>query len=100
MSAYSTPDEHAANPPETWRVEKKAERCWHVVDQHGVTLEYACKTKKEAEEKRLNGHSARLWRDEQRWYAGEKVGNWKPYAQLLAERAEMEAERKARGMVS
>jgi hypothetical protein len=80
MALYSDPDQHAANPPSSWRVRKIKDRLWHVVDAAGTTLERAT-TKGEAERLRLDGFCARLWETERRWYAGEPVPGWRPYAQ-------------------
>ncbi len=81
-----TPEEHAANPPETWEVVKAAERCWHLRRRGDEYPMQSFKTKHEAEQAKVSGHHVRLYNDEARWMAGETVHPWKPYAQVVAER--------------
>lgn len=81
MSVFSGPNEHAANPPETWRVIKVGERAWRVVTTGGTVLEYAT-TRKRAHELIESGHMRRLYDRETRWYAGESIPGWKPYAEV------------------
>lgn len=80
MSVYATPEENAANPPDTWTV-VKGYGGWHLTDQHGTVLD-RFRTKREAEQARTDGQVARLWDQERRWYAGETIPGWKPYAEL------------------
>lgn len=81
MSLYANPDEHAANPPETWEVAKVAERQWHLRDRDGFTLD-GFDTKRAAEQARTDSFWTRLYEQERRWYAGEPVAGWKPYAEV------------------
>lgn len=90
MSLYATPEEHAANPPETWSVEKRPHGGdvlgrWKIVDANGTTLDFV-RTKAEgiAQIESRSCFSARLWEQERRWYAGEKVEGWKPYVRPAA----------------
>lgn len=73
------PTVHADNPPETWVVVKVADRCWHLRTKDDVTLQYACKTKREAEALKTSGFYVNLYEKERRWYAGETVDAWKPF---------------------
>jgi hypothetical protein len=91
MALYATPDQHAGNPPSTWRVRKVKKGLWHVVDAADTTLERAT-TRREAERLRLTGHAARLWEDERRWYAGEPVAGWRPYRDVTQDRDDRRAE--------
>lgn len=77
-----SPDEHAANGPETWQVVKAGERVWHLRTRDGATLEYNIPTKREAEALKTDGHLVRLYEQERRWYAGEHVAGWRPYSKV------------------
>ena len=84
MSLYANPREHAANPPETWRVVPRHPDVtgrWNIVDAQGAILEPA-RTKREALARIADRTcpSARLWEQERRWYAGETIPGWRPYA--------------------
>lgn len=98
MSLFSGPEEHAANPPSTWKVVKaRTTRLWHVQTANGATIESAT-TKREAEERTRTGSYVKLYDDTTRWYAGESVRGWKPWTQVKAERERNErwqAERRA-----
>lgn len=85
MAVYSTPEDHATNAPETWEVRKGAERVWQLVDRQGTVLD-ARKTRREAVELLTSGFVFDLYQREGRWYAGEKISGWKPWAQVKAER--------------
>lgn len=80
MSLYRGPEEHAANPPETWEVVKGG-RSWSLRDRAGAVLE-TFTTKREAELGRADGRAANLYERERRWYAGENIAGWKPYAEV------------------
>jgi hypothetical protein len=87
MSLHHTPEQHEADPPEAWRVVKVAERCWHLVSSRGddwVIATYL--TRREAEAAKVDSPWVRLYEKETRWFAGEPVAQWKPYAQVVAER--------------
>jgi hypothetical protein len=83
MSLYADPQEHAANPPESWEVRKAGPRWWQLVDQSGNVLGRA-ETKRAAEELKVSGFYFKLWHQEARWYAGETVYGWKPYVPVGA----------------
>lgn len=78
MALHLTPEEHDANPPSTWTVRKNGTR-WQLCDKDGGVLE-STSTKKEAERLKVEGRLVALYNDEGRWFAGEHVRNWKPYA--------------------
>lgn len=78
MSMYRNPEEHAANPPSSWRVVRVHGGAWHLVDTGGTVLA-SCRRKREAEEYR-DGWASALYAMEARWYAGEPVPGWRPYA--------------------
>lgn len=80
MSVFNNPTEHAENPPDTWTVRKHGQR-WELCTKDGGTLD-SFPRKLDAEAERVGGHLARLYADETRWYAGESVHNWIPYAEL------------------
>lgn len=82
---YLTPEQHAANGPETWQVVKAAERCWHVSDRQGVVLSRHT-TRRCALAEIETGFSRRLYDDEGHWMAGGSVRNWRPFAEIVAER--------------
>jgi hypothetical protein len=79
MAVFTTPAEHAANPPESWRVVKVADRAWRVITTGGTVLEHAT-TKRHALELIESGTVRRTYDLETRWYAGETVPGWRPYA--------------------
>lgn len=78
MSLFSSPAEHAANPPQTWTVDRSGRR-WQLRTAAGAVLD-TFDRKADAETARTDGQLARLYADETRWYAGESVRGWKPYA--------------------
>lgn len=91
MALHSTPEDHDANPPETWEVVKAGERLWHL-RQRGAEYPFdSFTTKKAAEAARTNGSAARLYHEEGRWFAGETPPGWKSWAQVRAEREAREA---------
>lgn len=86
MSLHSTPEKHAADPPEAWRVVKVAERCWHLKSSLGHSLGGSYTTKRAAEADKVNGFYVDLYEKEGRWFAGQPVANWRPYSEIVAER--------------
>ena len=84
MSLFRSPEEHAQNPPSSWEVVKVADRVWHLRTASGGTLE-SFESKGRALEAREGGFLAREYEQEGRWYAGEDVAGWKPYAVVLEE---------------
>jgi len=93
MSIFSSPEEHAANPPETWEVVKAAygTNPWRLM-VCGHTLE-SFKTKKEALAARATGFYARLYEKELHWYAGGSVPGWRAYAEVSASRTQLGSDR-------
>lgn len=78
MALHTTPEAHAANPPESWRVVKVAPRRWDLQAADGDVID-SFTTKRDAEEHKTGGRWAQLYADEGRWFAGESVRGWKPY---------------------
>ncbi|MEV4116329.1 hypothetical protein [Nonomuraea sp. NPDC049695] len=91
MSLFATPDEHAAHPPTTWKVVRAGTRHWTHATAGGVVIGGRYDRKRDAEAHLLTSSYARLWDQESRWYAGEPIDNWRPYAELLAERQTRDA---------
>jgi hypothetical protein len=76
---YSTPEQHAANPPSTWRVFKSNYgRRWCLADSSGTVIGIY-DTKRAALADLESGPAATLWEKERRWYAGESIPGWNPY---------------------
>ena len=80
MTLFASPEEHAANPPETWRVVKVADRLWRLATKDGSELR-CFPRQRDAEEEKVSGWYADMYAKETRWYAGEPVRGWKPYAE-------------------
>jgi len=81
---YATPEEHAANPPSTWRVVKVPRDVtggWAVTDASGTARFSRYRTQRDAILALTTGEDfyVRLWLKERHWYAGEPVEGWKPY---------------------
>lgn len=91
MSIFSTPDQHAANPPASWVVTKHADRSWALCPA-GESYDLATfSTKKEAEQAKVSGFLVNEYEAEGRWYAGETPPGRKSYAECLAEQKRNEA---------
>ena len=78
------PDDHAKNGPETWNVVKAAPGHWHLVAASGAVLDYF-ETRREAVAAITSGTIRRLYDDETRWFAGESVRGWRPWAEMHAD---------------
>lgn len=90
---FSGPEEHAANGPDTWAIEKdkaaNARNRWAVLDASGRTLDsYA--TKRDATQSRTDGVLRTAYDDDTRWYAGETLPGRRDHAAIIAEAAEAE----------
>lgn len=101
MSLFSTPEQHAANGPDTWRVEKVRDGLWAIVTatgdpQLGGDRLETYPTRKSAVEGLTDGWAARLWEKERRWYAGESIPGWKSWAEVKAEHERIEARKAER----
>lgn len=104
MALFTTPEEHAANGPATWQVVKIEAGFWAIaqagtdpVNNAGDRID-TFGTKAKATAALTEGYAFDLWHKERRWYAGESVNGWKPYAEVLAERErnkKWQAERRA-----
>lgn len=79
MSLFSSPAEHAANPPSTWTVRKHGRR-WGLYCAISDNPIDSFGTKREAIAAKTDGLSARLYAKESKWYAGELVPGWKLYS--------------------
>ena len=87
MSLHSTPEDHDADPPSGWRVVKVAGPAWHLVSSLSDDYVFASYLRKrDAEAARTDSPHVRLYEREGRWFAGEPVSGWKPYAAIEAER--------------
>lgn len=87
MSLFKGPEEHAANPPETWTIERRGNRWWATLSQGGDVLEWH-ETKKAATESLSTGPSAVLYRQETDWYAGKTPPGWVTYESTQRARKE------------
>lgn len=92
MSLFAGPAEHAANPPETWQAVKFGRR-WSIATADGKTLDPMHETKRSALEGIQGGSVRKLYEQEGRWYAGERIPGWRPWAELQAEHARAAAAR-------
>ena len=79
MSLHATPQDHDADPPASWTVVKAADRAWRLTSSLGHTID-TFTTRRDAEEERESGRWVNLYAKEGRWFAGEPVTGWKPYA--------------------
>jgi len=75
---FGSPEEHAANPPSSWKVVKAGPRLWHLTTKAGSVLT-SMGTQRAAESGREEGFFANLYEKEGRWFRGEPVSGWKPY---------------------
>ncbi len=95
MTLFATPEEHAANPPATWQVNKAAERVWQLRTRDGGVL-HTYTTKGAAEEGKVGGFYADQYAKDGRWYAGETPPGHRSWADCLADRERLAARRRAR----
>jgi hypothetical protein len=83
MSLFRSPQEHAANPPESWTVVKAANRRWRLIagtDHNGNDIVlHSADTRQECEHKKTSGFYFDLYQTESRWYAGESVAGWRDH---------------------
>lgn len=96
MSYYADPEALAANPPETWRVERWSDgHCvrWDLFIDGGERPLERLKTRREALAERNDpqSYTRRMVEQERLWYAGVTPTGWKTYAECLAERERNEA---------
>ncbi len=91
---YSSPEALAVNPPESWRIVKRAERLWDLlIDASHEHPAETFRTRALALAERDNPQS-RMRREvdrERRWYEGEPIPHWKSYAECMADRQRNEA---------
>lgn len=88
MSLFSGPEEHAANLPETWVAVRSTHsyQPWRLETKDGGVLQSGLATKRATEALKSEGFYVNLYEKESRWYAGESVAGWRPYADVTAER--------------
>ena len=79
MPLFGSPEEHAANPPESWEVEKRAEGIWHLKPKGAEYNIDSYPTKKAAEADKREGHWVRQYQSDSDWYAGKPQAGIKPY---------------------
>ena len=76
---------HEADPPSSWTVAKRGSG-WALLSSQGHVLD-RFSTKKAAEAARHSGWLAKMYADEGHWMRGGSVHLWRPYAEIVAERA-------------
>ena len=84
MTLFGSPEAHTANPPATWTVTKLSDRLWALQTADGGTLDTQ-PTKTKAEALKSAGFYFDLYGKEARWYAGEQIPKWRPWAEVKAE---------------
>jgi hypothetical protein len=89
-AVFTTPEENAANPPDTWIVEKVADRLWALKTKDGVTFENY-PTRAAAEAAKSSGFLFDLYNKEKRWYAGEQFPNLRSWEDVKAEQERTKA---------
>jgi hypothetical protein len=90
MCLFSTPEEHAANHPTTWKVTKVSSRSWALQTKDGETLETRT-TKKDAEQARVTGFLVNLYGRDHSWFAGVTPVGQRSWADCKAERERIAA---------
>ena len=91
MSYYRGPEDLAANPPESWRVERVqagTRARWDLmIDDSGIPIR-SFNTKREATNEKTNpeSYTRRKVEQERLWYEGVTPNGWKTYEQCKAER--------------
>ena len=85
MSLFRDPEEHAANPPSSWKVVRVARGNWDLRTVGDVTLDHF-KTERAAVAAKRDSWLARLWAQEGAWYEGETPSGYRPWADVKAER--------------
>lgn len=103
MSLFSGPEEHAANPPETWQVARvqvgNHRPTWYLATADGGHLSSAHETRKAAESELSAGFYFDLWHREGRWYAGETPPGHRSWAECKAEQERTHARNVARSLM-
>jgi hypothetical protein len=72
-------EQHEQNHPRTWTVERRG-RKFHIVTTDGLSLD-SFETKRAAIQATQSGFLVDLYHKETRWFAGESVPGWRPYAE-------------------
>ncbi len=99
MSLFFAPEDHAANPPETWLVVKAGPRAWRLTTADGTTLD-GFASKRDAEAARSSGWLVNAYRKEGRWYAGETPAGMRSWADCKAEQERIQVRHLAAGVQS
>ena len=79
MALHQTLEEHDADPPSGWTVRKASDRRWQLVSRNGGTID-TFPTKRAAEHAKTSGFAFTLYQKEGRWFRGESIPGWRPYA--------------------
>jgi hypothetical protein len=77
---FPSPEYHTANPPETWIVVRVG-RKYQLQTKDGACLQ-GYPRKRDAERDKTSGFYFDLYHKERRWYAGEPILGWRPYAEF------------------
>jgi hypothetical protein len=90
MTLYASPELHAANPPESWTVERipnGSRAFFGLVIEAGQRPVETFTTRRDAEQAKGNPESwhRKLYAKEARWYAGENIPGWRSWADVKAE---------------
>lgn len=91
MGYYASPEALAANPPETWRVERVqsgSRAVWrlYIDDSENYVQQFDTKTFALRERDNADSFTRRAVEQERLWYAGTTPSGWKTYSECLAER--------------
>jgi hypothetical protein len=78
MALHLTIEEHDADPPSRWTVQKSGRR-WQLLSRNGGVVD-TFNTKRDAENAKTSGQIFNLYQKEGRWFRGEAVPGWRPYA--------------------
>ncbi len=90
MTLFSSPEEHAANPPGTWEVHKVTERLWKLRTAAGTDLD-SFTTRKAAEAGKAFGWLVNMYVTDGRWYAGHTPTGQRSWAECKAEQEQRRA---------
>lgn len=82
MALHLNPAAHDADPPASWTVQKCG-RKWNLLSSKGGVLD-TFETKAKAEAGKTSGFIFNLYEKEGRWFKGENIPTWKPYAACKA----------------
>lgn len=83
MPLFTSPEEHAENPPDTWQIIKSSGRSWTLATRGGTVFDTFGR-KRDAETATASGFYVELYEKEKRWYAGEKIDGWRSWEECHA----------------